>query len=77
MKKLSKEHHEGHIHHKKMVDHHMSEMKKHMSELHKIAKQKISDKKDESLSMKHGKESTKKQSFEDRRHESKGAKKHG
>lgn len=33
------------------------------------------DRMDESLSMKHGKESTKKQSFASRRHESMGAKK--
>ncbi len=38
-------------------------------------KQNKKDKIDESLSMKHGKESEKKQSFADRRDESKGAKK--
>jgi hypothetical protein len=40
-----------------------------------MKKQTKADKMDESLSMKHGKESTKKQSFKDRRDESQGAKK--
>ena len=40
---------------------------------HDMKKQSKKDKMDESLSEKHGKESTKKQSFVDRRHESKGA----
>lgn len=40
-----------------------------------MKKQTKKDKMDESLSMKHGKESTKKQSFKDRRDESKGMKK--
>jgi len=42
---------------------------------HKKHKQSEDDKMDESLSMKRGKESKKKQSFKDRRHESKGSKK--
>lgn len=40
-----------------------------------MKKQTRKDKMDESLSMRHGKESTKKQSFADRRHESEGMKK--
>lgn len=40
-----------------------------------MKKQNKKDKMDESLSMKHGKESTKKQTFKDRRDESKGMKK--
>ena len=40
-----------------------------------MKKQSKKDKMDESLSMKHGKESSKKQSFSDRRHESMGASK--
>lgn len=40
-----------------------------------MKKQTKKDKMDEMLSMKHGKESGKKQSFKDRRDESKGAKK--
>lgn len=40
-----------------------------------MKKQTAKDKLDERLSMKHGKESSKKQSMADRRHESKGAKK--
>lgn len=39
-----------------------------------MKKQSKKDKMDESLSMKHGKEASKKQSFTDRRHESMGAK---
>lgn len=39
-----------------------------------MKKQSKKDKMDESLSMKHGKESKMKQSFSDRRHESMGAK---
>lgn len=38
-----------------------------------MKKQSMKDKLDESLSMKHGKEADKKQSFSARRHESKGA----
>jgi hypothetical protein len=37
-----------------------------------MKKQSKADRLDESLGMRHGKESTKKQSMEDRRHESKG-----
>ena len=40
-----------------------------------MKKQTKADRMDESLSMKHGKESSKKQSMASRRHESKGAKK--
>lgn len=42
---------------------------------HHEKKQTKKDKMDESLSARHGKESEKKQSFADRRHESKGKKK--
>lgn len=42
---------------------------------HKKHKQSESDKMDESLGMRRGKESTKKQSMKDRRRESKGSKK--
>lgn len=42
---------------------------------HHEKKQTKKDKMDESLSEKHGKESSKKQSFSDRRHESMGSKK--
>lgn len=40
-----------------------------------MKKQSKASRMDESLGMKHGKESTKEQSMESRRHESKGAKK--
>lgn len=58
---------DSHMHHHKMAMH-------HLKELHKMAKQGKKDKMDESIGMRKGKESTKKQSMMSRGDESKAMK---